>query len=102
MEKRYSQYLYHIGFSRSEDSMTSGGFAQEVLQQAKASSLDPCPDRKYKSYIHMKNSHDRTYVINLGVTEISVDVHQTANAMRQFQSSYSSTSSTSNLDQQIS
>ena len=41
--------------------------------------LDPCPDPTDKPNIHMKNHHDRLFVIDLDATQNSLEIYQTAN-----------------------
>ena len=41
--------------------------------------LDPCPDPRYKSYIHTKNHHDRLFVLDLDAKQNSLEFYQTAN-----------------------
>ena len=43
------------------------------------SPLDPCPDPKYEPCIHMKNHHDRLFVIDLDAAQNSLEFRQTAN-----------------------
>ena len=62
-EKGYAPFLYHIGFSRSEDSITSGGLvtggigtneSRKSVYVSLVSPLDPCSDPKHRPYIHEK------------------------------------------------
>ena len=43
------------------------------------SPLDPNSHTKYKPYLHMKNHHDRLFVIDLGSAKNSQEIYQTAN-----------------------
>ena len=43
------------------------------------SPLDPNSHTKYKPYLHMKNHHDRLFVIDLESAQNSLEIHQTAN-----------------------
>ena len=68
IEKGYAPFLSYIGFSRSEDSIKSGGLVPGCFGTSKGRKalyfslvlpLDPCSHPKYKPYIHMKNHHDQ-------------------------------------------
>ena len=41
------------------------------------SPLDPKPDPKYKPYLHMKNHHDRLFVIDLEAWKNSLEFYDT-------------------------
>ena len=114
IEKRYATLLYHIGFSKNEDSLKHGGllpggFGTSRCRKDSASSLvssvDPNPDPKH--HLHMKNHHDRLCEIDLETAQNSLEFCQTTNgsvlcATTQFRLSSSHKSSTSKTDQKSS
>ena len=88
IEKGYASLLYHIGFSRHEGSITSGGLVPRSFGTSKgrkavyfslASQLDPNPDPKHKPYFHLKCHHDQMFVIDLEAAQNSLEFYQTAN-----------------------
>ena len=87
IHKGYTSMLYHIGFSRSEDSITSGGLVpgglgtrkgKRALYFSPVPPVDPCPGPEYKPYIHWKNHHARLIVIDLEASQMSLEFCQTA------------------------
>ena len=88
IEQGYSPVLNHVGFSRNEDSKKSGGLVRgswkEQRQEGSAllirfvSGSKP-PDPKYKSYFHLKNHHDRLFVVDLEAAQNSLEFCQSAN-----------------------
>ena len=77
----------HIGFSWHEDPikfrrLVPWGFriskGRKAVYFSVVSPLDPNPDPKYKPYLHMKNHHERLFVMDLEAQN-SLGFYQTAN-----------------------
>ena len=81
-----STFCRHIGFSGHEDSikfrrLVAWGFriSRKAVYFSVVSPLDPRPDPKYKPYLHMKNHHERLFVMDLEAAQNSLGFYQTAN-----------------------
>ena len=76
---------------------------QDDLYLSLMSPMDPCPDPKYKPYLHMKSHHGRLCVIDLEAAQNSLDIFRQRTgvscAMTQFRPSSSQRSSPSKTDQ---
>ena len=88
IEKGYASFFFHIGCSRNEEAIRSGGLVpgyfggsigRNAVYFSLVSPFDTNRDPKYKPYIHMKNHNDRLYVIDLEEAQNSLDFYQTAN-----------------------
>ena len=88
IENIYAPFLYHLGFSRNEDSTTSEGFVpgsfgtsegKNAVHFSFVSPLDSCSNSKYKFCILVKDHHDQLFVIDQEATQNSQVFSQTAN-----------------------
>ena len=88
IEKGHAPFLYHIGFSRNEDSVNSGELVpggcgtstgRTAAYFSLVSPLDQNSDPKCKSYIHIKNHHVFSFVIDLEAVQNSLEFYQTTN-----------------------
>ena len=88
IEKGDASLLYHVGFSGHEDPikfrrLVPWGFriskGRNAVYFSVVSPLDPNTDPKYKPYLHMKNHHERLFVMDLEAAQNSLGFNQTAN-----------------------
>ena len=88
IEKGDAPFLYHIGFSRNEESMKPeghvpgpGGFGTSRDRKMYFSLVSPLyrdPDPKHKPLIHLLNQHDLLSVLDLEATQTLLEFYQTA------------------------
>ena len=78
IEKGQASSLHHIGFSRHENPIKSGGRVpggfgisrgRKTVCSSRVSSLDPNLDPKCKPYHHLNKHHDRLCVFDLGAAQ---------------------------------
>ena len=76
--------LCHVGLSRHESPIKSGGLVPEesIISKGRyavyfslVSPLDPIPDPKCKHLLHMKNHHERLFVIDLEAAQNSLEFY---------------------------
>ena len=83
IEQGHAPILYHIGFSRNDDSIKSRGLVSSAIGESKGrkvvyfSHCFATPDPKCKPYFHMKNHDDLLFVINLFLSKKSERQHLT-------------------------
>ena len=113
IETGHASLLYHTVSPRHEGSIRSRRFVpgrfwlskgRQAVYFSLVSPLDPNSDPKYKPYVHMRNQHDRLFVIDLEAAQNSLDFLTKQRtgvfcATTQFRPSSSRRSSTSKKEQ---
>ena len=86
-ERGYAPLLYHMGFSRKEDTLNSGGIApggfgtnkgRTAVYFTLVAPLGWHPDPNFKPYLHLSKHRDLLFVIDLEAAQNSSEFYQTA------------------------